>query len=90
MMNYYVLFAVHIGISDDGTVPTVGQSYTLTCTVSGTTFTSYQWRKDGSVIPGETGPTLYFSLLRLTDAGRYSCGNGVLTNGNTTVTLQGY
>ena len=76
-------------IDDGGLTPVTGQSYTLTCNVSGTTFNIYQWRKDGAVISGETGPTLSFSPLRLPDAGQYSCGNGTLFSNNRSITLQG-
>ena len=72
-----------------GATPTLGQSYTLSCTAIGTTFTSYQWRKDGGVISGETGPTLSFSPLRLSDAGGYQCGNGTLFSNDIVITLEG-
>ena len=60
-------------ISDGGATPTAGQNYTLTCSVSGASVTTYQWRKDGSVIQGETTEKLSFSPLRLSDAGQYTC-----------------
>ena len=63
---------VTVVVSGDGT-PTAGQSYTLTCSVSGASVTTYQWRKDGSVIQGETTEMLSFSPLRLSDAGQYTC-----------------
>ena len=92
--TYYhtCLFAVSIRaeIDDGEATSTLGQSYTLTCTAIGTTFSSYQWRKDGSEISGETGPTLSFSPLRLTDAGGYQCGNGTLFSNEFPVTLQGW
>ena len=44
----------------------------LTCSVSGASVTTYQWRKDGTVL-SETGPTLSFSSLRLSHAGQYTC-----------------
>ena len=53
-----------------------GESYTLTCTFIGSTTNAsitYQWKKDGVVKPSETGPTLSFSSLRLSDAGQYTC-----------------
>ena len=62
---------VTVVASGDGT-PTAGQSYTLTCSVSGASVTTYQWRKNGTMI-SETGPTLSFSPLRLSDAGGYTC-----------------
>ena len=58
--------------SGDGT-PTAGQSYTLTCSVSGASVTTYQWRKNSSIIQGETTEMLSFSTLRLSHAGRYTC-----------------
>ena len=60
-------------INDGGASPTVGQSYSLTCSVSGGIVSSYQWRKDGTVVQGQTTEVLSFSTLRLSDAGRYSC-----------------
>ena len=55
--------------------PTVGQSYTLTCSISGATTadTNYHWEKNGNQL-SHNGPTLSFSpLIRLSDAGRYTC-----------------
>ena len=63
---------VTVAVSGDGTL-TAGQSYTLTCSVSGVDVTTYQWRKDGSVIQGETTEMLSFSPLRLSHAGQYTC-----------------
>ena len=74
-------------VSDGGdfSIIIVGQNYTLIilCTVNGTHFTFYQ-----CVTSGETGPTLIFSPLGLSDAGQYSCGNGTLSSDNITVTAQ--
>ena len=66
----------------------LGEKYTLRCIVNGTNFTTYQWRKDGSVISGESGPTLSFSPLLLSDAGGYKCGHGTLFSDNFNVTIQ--
>ena len=52
--------------------PTAGQNYTLTCSVSGASVTNYQWRKNSTMV-SETGPTLSFYALRLSDAGQYTC-----------------
>ena len=60
-----------VAVSGDG-IPAAGQSYTLTCSVSGASVTTYQWRKDGTVL-SETRPILSFSPLRLSDAGQYTC-----------------
>ena len=60
-----------------GGTPTVGESYSLTCTVTGADrlnpTISYQWFKDNTVVSGETQSTLSFSSLSLSDAGQYRC-----------------
>ena len=53
-----------------------GQSYNLTCNVSeptNVTMISYQWKKEGGPLDNETGETLVFSSLHLSDAGNYTC-----------------
>ena len=60
------------GISDIR-APVVGQRYTLICSVTGTSVVTYEWRKDGNELLSETGPTLSFYPLRLSDAGSYVC-----------------
>ena len=60
-------------ISDGEINPILGQNYTLICT-SVVSFTSYQWKRNDEVLT-ETGPTLSFLSLKLTDAGGYTCGN---------------
>ena len=54
--------------------PALRQSYSLTCVVAGASgpVSAYQWRKDGTVL-SETGQTLSFSSLSLSDAGQYTC-----------------
>ena len=61
-----------VQISDGGATPTLEQNYTLTCNVSGASVTTYQWRKNGTML-SETGPTLSLSPLGVSDAGRYTC-----------------
>ena len=52
----------------------VGDKYMLTCSHSHFTGdVTYQWIKDNSTIKNETGSTLSFSSLKLSDAGRYYC-----------------
>jgi hypothetical protein len=65
---------VRVQIRDNGATPSLGQSYSLTCGVTGTSdpVSSYQWRKDGTVL-SETGQTLSLSPLSLSDAGQYTC-----------------
>ena len=77
-------------ISENEDTPFIGQHYVLTCNITGTTFATYQWRKGGSVISGETGPALTFSPLRLFDGGRYSCGNGTQFSVDKIIILKGY
>ena len=54
--------------------PIPGQSYSLSCEVSGASapVSAYQWRRDDTVL-SETGQTLSFSSLSLSDAGQYTC-----------------
>lgn len=66
------MYTVFVHISDNGVTPTAGQSYALSCSVSGASAITYQWKKDGSVLP-ETEPTITFSTLRLSDSGEYTC-----------------
>ena len=60
-----------------GGTPTVGESYSLTCTVTGADrlnpTIAYKWFKGTTVVSGETQSTLSFSSLSLSDAGQYRC-----------------
>ena len=58
-------------------------SVTLSVAVSGNAPTTYQWRKNGTPIAGQTGATLALSNLQAADGAAYSC---VATNaaGSTT------
>ena len=62
-----------VQIRDSGATPAPGQSYSLTCEVSGASgpVSAYQWRRDGIEVSAE--PTLSFSSLTLSDAGQYIC-----------------
>ena len=58
--------------------PMLGQSYSLTCDVTGTetlnSSITYQWTKNnGTQTQVGTDRVLSFSPLRLSDAGRYTC-----------------
>ena len=48
----------------------------LTCEVTGDmgsiTLSAYEWRK-GDIVLSETGPTLSFSSLSLSNSGEYTC-----------------
>ena len=60
-----------------GGTPTVGDSYSLNCTVTGAdrlnATITYQWFKNNTVVSGKTQSTLSFSSLSLSDAGQYRC-----------------
>ena len=59
--------------------PTVGESYSLKCTVFVANISGYvasyliQWRKDGNALAGETAALLSFSPFRPSHGGRYTC-----------------
>lgn len=48
-----------------------GSRVTFTFAATGTSPLTTQWRKDGSNIPDQTGPSLFFNGVALTDAGGY-------------------
>lgn len=50
----------------------VGASVTFTVSASGTAPLRFQWRKNGSVIPGETSSSLTIAKVSVSDAGAYS------------------
>lgn len=73
---------ISIEVSGSSTNPAVGQSYSLNCNVSGAESipgltTTYHWTKNNSVQSqvqvGNNSEMLFFILLRLSDAGAYSC-----------------
>jgi alpha-tubulin suppressor-like RCC1 family protein len=61
----------------------VGASTTLSVNVSGSGPLDYQWQKNGAAIAGGRSPTLVFTALAATDAGRYAV---VVTNSAGSVT----
>ena len=68
-----------------------GQSFTLTVAVAGSGPISYQWSKNGSLIPGETSSTLNIPTLSFADAGLYqsqisNIGSSVTTTSTLTIT----
>ena len=75
-------------IDDGGATPTVGQNCSLNCNVTGGTVSSYQWRKDGAVLQGQTTEVLSFSPLTLSDAGWYSCEINVTAASETFTAIQ--
>ena len=64
-----------VQITDGVATPTLGQSYSLTCSVAENTIgnvSTFQWSKEGSAL-NKTGPTLSFQHLNLIDLGLYTC-----------------
>ena len=61
-----------VHITDGVATPTLGQSYSLTCSVARARVTTYQWSKDGNPL-NRSGPILSFQSLRLSDSGLYTC-----------------
>ena len=61
-----------VHITDGVATPTLGQSYSLTCSVARARATIYQWSKDGSTL-NRSGQILSFQSLRLSDSGLYTC-----------------
>ena len=51
-----------------------GRNYHLTCNLTGVNTSHCEWRKNNSIIEGETARTLSFSPLKLSHAGKYKCG----------------
>lgn len=49
-----------------------GAAATFAVAVSGTAPFSYQWRRNGSNIPGATGPVLHIATVGALDAGQYA------------------
>lgn len=69
----------------------VGGSATFAVAASGVPPLSYQWRKDGVVIPGATSAKYYLPSASLANAGRYSVVvsnlNGAVSSSEATLTL---
>jgi pectate lyase len=69
----------------------VGDNVVFTVDASGTAPFGYQWQKDGSTIPGATGPSLALSNIQLADAGDYSVeisnNVGIATSDPATLTV---
>ena len=85
--------SVCVLITDNGGIPTLGQSYSLTCSVAGDVdvVTTFQWSKDGSEL-NETGQTHSFQHLELLDSGVYTCAitvNSTLYNSSVEVKVKG-
>ena len=69
----------------------LGESLRLAASVAGRPPVTYQWEKDGCVLPGATGSVLDLPAVALTDTGRYAVqvtnGTGTLTSAPVPVTV---
>ena len=71
-----------ISISDDQTAIN-GSTVTIECIAGGTpSVFTYEWMKNGVIIPGQTGSTLTISSVTTSDIGEYKCTPSN-SNGNT-------
>lgn len=83
--NGYLDFAVarflgdslFIAVQPQGQIAIAGQSATFAVSASGSPNPAYQWRFNGTSIPGATGSSLTLSNVQLVNAGSYSV---VVTN----------
>ena len=69
---YYVLSDVII-LREDRATPILGGQYEINCSVYNTSTTTFQWKKDGTILPIIREQLLSFSELHLSNAGRYTC-----------------
>jgi hypothetical protein len=58
----------------------VGVTTTLSVAATGTGPLTYQWRKGGVDLPGQTGPSLVLSPVQVSDAGSYDVVVGNIVN----------
>ena len=72
---------VSVQVSGDGAIPSAGEDYQLTCSVTGAEnlnpTTTYRWTRNsgsGQTQVGANSNTLSFTPLRLADAASYVCG----------------
>ena len=80
-----------VQITDGVATPTLGHSYNLTCSVARAVVTTFQWSKDSFEL-NETGQTLFFQHLRISDSGVYTCAiivNSEMYNSTMEVNVQG-
>ena len=70
-----------------------GQPLTLPCQADGNPIPTYEWYKDGVVIPGATRSSLHIQEVLPDDRGNYSCkatnSEGAILSGSTHVSVPG-
>ena len=87
-MSYaYLGLPVSVQISDGGVTPIAGESYQLTCSISGAEnlnpTVNYRWTKNsgsGQTQVGTNSNTLSFTPLRLSNAGSFVCEVTIASN----------
>ena len=94
MIDFSALFTVNVVITPSAAgTPTIGETYSLNCSVNGTTDPStYQWFKGSSSSGIQLTNTsrLQFSSLRASEGGDYVCQatvTGVTVEGTVTVII---
>jgi len=50
-----------------------GEDITLSVDVTSTSALTYEWEKNGTVLPGETGASMVINGAQITDSGNYRC-----------------
>ena len=71
----------------------LGQTTSFSVGVTGSGSVTYQWKKDGVVLPGMTNPTLSITNAQAKNVGYYSCdvtdANGTVTSSNAALNING-
>ena len=87
MDRYIYSFPLAPSFAIQGDTPYIAENYTLNCNVSPEVSNpTFQWKKDNIMLK-EIGQTLFFSPLRLSDAGLYTCTILSSYSTNKTITL---
>ena len=75
-----------VNIYGEDPTPILGQNYTLSCNISDELITyEHQWNRNGTILSSEL--SLYFSPLRLSDVGQYTCQSVLFPEVNDTIDL---
>ena len=75
--------APSITVQPRSTVAVIGTTVALSVTATGAAPLTYQWRREGINLDGETSAAILFDLVALADGGGYDC---IVTNGSGSVT----
>ncbi len=88
----YVLTPPRIVTQPQDLIAVVGTTVSLSATAEGTGPLRYQWHRNGTLLPGATGPTLTLANVQLVDRGGYYVvvENDFGTATSTVATLQAF